>query len=212
MNKFSVLIISTLLWAQQAAAGHENGNGGGGFYCNENNVAHVVMVDIWEGQNLWGLTIIEAQDHSRLSMSSIYLRALQKLNYTLGLTDLATEASQIVSWHEKVFSGAQGILNPPQDARIAEIPENCSFVGVFEYDDSSQVLYIDKENYKLLKNASHEAAGRLHEGIYWYLRRNFEGIEDSVLTRKIVACSLSLDDCSQLKILEELESLQPRHR
>jgi hypothetical protein len=197
--KMIFIVLAFTLAPMARGAGHETGNGGGGFLCPTVDGQEVIMADVWEAKAIWSLMVPDVPMDRQYW---IYEAALQRLHRLAG-DDFATAVKMIVSLQERVINNPSGEIEAPTDANLYGVPDSCRFVGVFLYFDRTGELVVDRAYYALLKNGTNVAAGKLHEGVYWYLRSRY-GHTNSRMARKIVGCLLAIEDCPPFDWRREL--------
>ncbi len=192
------------------AAGHRNGNGGGGLVCgNFRSPETVLLLDFWEGSVIYkidvddvekiktkpfdtdGQPIVGVSEVHRLAYKAI--DKITKINASIG-DFTRVEFNKI--WKSVVTKEALlhplVAIAPPEDARNWFFRRGCPLKGIALFNDSTNKLYLDSNLYPRLRY-SHRAGLLVHESVYKVFRTIYK-VADSISTRIATACAFTKEE------------------
>lgn len=166
----------------QAEAGEKTGNGGVGVVCRNTRgqITKATLLDIFEGENLYGQTYADNGLDLETRLEVIETRMIRNVPF---LEDFKNQVSQVKSILVFLPSGIG--LEPTNDAFPIINQRGCRFEQVANYDDAENRLYIDQEIFNALDSVN-RAALYVHEAVYAMARKNV-GDSSSVRSRKLTA-------------------------
>lgn len=192
------LILATLMLVLTgpAFAGRE-GNGAGGYeYLNANGEKEYQLLDLYEAKipglvHPNGLKIVETdEDYHAQALKAIY--RLKQAGWHLMAEHVENMLKALVTSNKDVpfdpdRPGQRLELAFPEDAyNLFAAPKNYRPVGLANWNDDLEVIYLDHEKDKAMKSETSRAALRLHEAVYKALRLRDPKLEDSRMARFIV--------------------------
>lgn len=177
MNKL-LLALGLILTCGLANAGVVNGGGGKGVLCSsaDGSVKSVEALDLFEAQNLYGLTLVPALKDVDTQIDS----AMKRLSQLRGLPDDPQYLHDLKASFQFTAKGVH--LDPTADSLEVFNTPNCQLVQVINYVQDSQIL-VDSEYWNAMSPLN-QAALVFHELIYRMAR--FDGYKDSRLVRQLV--------------------------
>jgi hypothetical protein len=177
-------------------------SGGGGAYVyragDEGPVMSSILVDLWESENtpfVWqagaSAEMIKVDYNKTADVQLQIDRAIARL--TAMDSDLGAIVSQEIKQMQKSlrYLPLEVGLTLPNDLQTDYYPVNAHPEGMMRYNGYSHQLDIKKEIFDKLETNTDKAAAFLHEGIYKAFRDGLDQAQNSILTRRLVACLFS---------------------
>lgn len=208
---FGALALSLIPAMPAAASGHEIGNGGGSWVCRETNgsIRWSKVVDLFEGENEFGLAISQYPGSVREIVDQVQLRIFRA---NRDLYETIAEYLDKVNYLEPSPPSiiyTEDTLRTIDDSlyRLEPSPKRCQggeikYGQTVNYKRDGNIL-VQSEIFSSLSNTG-KASLVFHEAIYAY-RRAMYGEKTSILTRRIVGLIFSTLSTGELKkALEEL--------
>lgn len=193
LNTF--LVLSSLSTSQLSTAnvGNEGAHGGGAVVCRDaqGKILSAELLDLYEGREEFGLTLMTSDDTVAQILSPIVERA--KAMSARDFSRLYAEIQQVMS-KKKMLANHIG-LEPVVDSFPTIKPKDCKIEQLANYKGDSVVL-IDGELWEHLNN-DNRAALIVHEAVYKILRDR-ELVRNSRKARMIIAQLFSSATSDQL--------------